>query len=157
MPGGVWQQDYTAHCTEDWLVEVDAPDAEVFLREAERLQASLDLARGPLLRAALLTLGDGSQRLLIVVHHLVVDGVSWRVLVEDLQQAYRQLTAGQRVTLAPVGPASPCGASACRRSAPARRCSMNWTTGARRPQGSRQWLWAVRARPWSAACACRRN
>ncbi|WP_426209548.1 non-ribosomal peptide synthase/polyketide synthase [Pseudomonas sp. TWR2-1-1] len=100
---GVWQQDYTAHCTEDWLVEVDAPDAEVFLREAERLQASLDLARGPLLRAALLTLGDGSQRLLIVVHHLVVDGVSWRVLVEDLQQAYRQLTAGQRVTLAPVG------------------------------------------------------
>ena len=100
---GHWQQGYATFAEHDLLVEADAPDAEAFALEAERLQASLDLSNGPLLRAALLVLGDGSQRLLIVVHHLVVDGVSWRVLVEDLQQAYRQLAAGQALTLAPVG------------------------------------------------------
>ncbi|MGV8442215.1 condensation domain-containing protein, partial [Pseudomonas aeruginosa] len=62
-------------------------------------QRSLDLGSGPLLRALLATLGDGSQRLLLVIHHLVVDGVSWRILLEDLQTAYRQLQAGQAVAL----------------------------------------------------------
>ncbi|MCR3840964.1 condensation domain-containing protein, partial [Pseudomonas aeruginosa] len=54
---------------------------------------------GPLLRALLATFDDGSQRLLLVIHHLVVDGVSWRILFEDLQTAYRQLLAGQAVEL----------------------------------------------------------
>ncbi|WP_426769414.1 condensation domain-containing protein, partial [Pseudomonas aeruginosa] len=36
---------------------------------------------------------------LLVIHHLVVDGVSWRILFEDLQTAYRQLLAGQAVEL----------------------------------------------------------
>ena len=35
-------------------------------------------------------MADGSQRVLLVIHHLVVDGVSWRILLEDLQQAYRE-------------------------------------------------------------------
>ncbi|HTU62886.1 MAG TPA: condensation domain-containing protein, partial [Polyangiales bacterium] len=54
-------------------------------REAERLQKGLDLSAGPLLRAALIELGDRGQRLLLVIHHLVVDVVSWRILLEDLQ------------------------------------------------------------------------
>ncbi|PSL55728.1 non-ribosomal peptide synthase protein (TIGR01720 family)/amino acid adenylation domain-containing protein [Saccharothrix carnea] len=52
-----------------------------------------DLTRGPLLRAEVL--GGGSVRL--TAHHLVVDGVSWRVLVEDLATAYRQARAGETV------------------------------------------------------------
>ena len=44
-----------------------------------------DLAAGPLLRAAV----DG-RRLLLVAHHLVVDGVSWSILVDDLTRAYHQ-------------------------------------------------------------------
>ena len=39
---------------------------------------------------------DRRTRLLVVVHHLVVDGVSWRVLLEDLQQAYAQVTRAAR-------------------------------------------------------------
>ncbi|HCE7952704.1 TPA: non-ribosomal peptide synthase/polyketide synthase [Pseudomonas aeruginosa] len=66
---------------------------------ADEVQRSLDLADGPLLRALLATFDDGSQRLLLVIHHLVVDGVSWRILFEDLQTAYRQLLAGQAVDL----------------------------------------------------------
>ncbi|MDE1528485.1 non-ribosomal peptide synthetase [Pseudomonas carnis] len=62
-------------------------------------QRSLDLAQGPLLRALLVDGPQGQQRLLIAIHHLVVDGVSWRVLLEDLQNVYRQLSDGQSVSL----------------------------------------------------------
>lgn len=62
--------------------------------EASRWQASLNLADGPLIRVVLLKLGEGrNDRLLIVVHHLVIDGVSWRVLLEDLQLAYERIAA----------------------------------------------------------------
>ncbi len=62
-------------------------------------QRSLDLQHGPLLRALLVDGPEGQQRLLIAIHHLVVDGVSWRVLLEDLQKVYRQLSDGQSVSL----------------------------------------------------------
>ncbi|WP_339452278.1 non-ribosomal peptide synthetase [Pseudomonas sp. JAI120] len=62
-------------------------------------QRSLDLEHGPLLRALLVDGPQGQQRLLIAIHHLVVDGVSWRVLLEDLQNVYRQLSEGQSVSL----------------------------------------------------------
>lgn len=53
---------------------------------AGRLQASLDLENGPIIRAAYFDSGpDENGRLLIVIHHIAVDGVSWRILLEDLQ------------------------------------------------------------------------
>jgi len=68
--------------------------------QAAEAQQSLDLAEGPLLRAVLFDLGSGLRpRLLIVVHHLVVDGVSWRILLEDLNTAYRQLERGDTIDL----------------------------------------------------------
>ncbi len=71
-------------------------ELEVLCNEAQR---SLDLGQGPLLRAVLADLPEGEQRLLLVIHHLVVDGVSWRVLLEDLQTAYRRTKAGQAIQL----------------------------------------------------------
>ncbi|MBK3510144.1 non-ribosomal peptide synthetase [Pseudomonas sp. MF6747] len=62
-------------------------------------QRGLDLEHGSLLRALLVDGPQGQQRLLIAIHHLVVDGVSWRVLLEDLQAVYRQLSDGQSVSL----------------------------------------------------------
>jgi amino acid adenylation domain-containing protein/non-ribosomal peptide synthase protein (TIGR01720 family) len=62
---------------------------------ADRAQTSLDLERGPLLRAVHIRLADGGERLLLVIHHLVVDGVSWRILLEDLHSAYSQCVAGR--------------------------------------------------------------
>jgi non-ribosomal peptide synthase protein (TIGR01720 family) len=68
--------------------------------EATRVQGSLDLSAGPLLRVVLFELGAGrGARLLLVIHHLAVDGVSWRILVEDLQRGYEQLARGERVDL----------------------------------------------------------
>ncbi len=68
---------------------------------ADRAQASLDLAAGPAFRVVLLDPGAEGQRLLFCAHHLVVDGVSWRVLLEDLATAYRQLRRGGPVRLPP--------------------------------------------------------
>ncbi|MBW4649606.1 MAG: AMP-binding protein [Kastovskya adunca ATA6-11-RM4] len=65
---------------------------------ATELQTSLNLSEEPLMRVALFNLGD-SQRLLIVIHHLVVDGVSWRILLEDFQTAYEQLSRGEAIAL----------------------------------------------------------
>ena len=62
---------------------------------SDRVQGSMDLERGPLLKAALFHLGDG-DRLLVVIHHLVVDGVSWRILLEDLSGLYEQLSSGEQ-------------------------------------------------------------
>ncbi|MBS4078114.1 non-ribosomal peptide synthase/polyketide synthase [Pseudomonas rustica] len=80
-----------------WQVEVaDLAALEVLGNQAQR---SLQLSDGSLIRAVLANLADGTQRLLLVVHHLVVDGVSWRILFEDLQSAYRQILAGATVQL----------------------------------------------------------
>ncbi|MBW4649608.1 MAG: amino acid adenylation domain-containing protein [Kastovskya adunca ATA6-11-RM4] len=67
---------------------------------AAQLQASLNLSEGSLVRVALFDLGANKPgRLLLVIHHLVVDGVSWRILLEDLQMAYQQLSRGESVHL----------------------------------------------------------
>ena len=67
---------------------------------AASTQASLNLESGPLWRVAYFDLGSERRgRLLIVVHHLAVDGISWRLLLEDLETAYHQLAAGKAVQL----------------------------------------------------------
>ncbi|HEV2146645.1 MAG TPA: amino acid adenylation domain-containing protein, partial [Longimicrobiaceae bacterium] len=67
---------------------------------AGQAQRSLELARGPLLRMGWFDMGAGDPgRLLAVVHHLAVDGVSWRVLLEDLETAYAQLRRGEGIRL----------------------------------------------------------
>jgi non-ribosomal peptide synthase protein (TIGR01720 family) len=68
---------------------------------AASIQASLNLAEGPLLRVVLFRLADGSDRLLVVIHHLAVDGVSWRILVEDVLSAYGQLAQAASAVLPP--------------------------------------------------------
>lgn len=68
--------------------------------KAAELQAGLNLEAGPLMRCALFERGpETSDQLLIVIHHLVVDGVSWRIVIEDLQTAYEQLERGEEIRL----------------------------------------------------------
>ncbi|MFY0479946.1 amino acid adenylation domain-containing protein [Achromobacter marplatensis] len=80
----------------------DVANADALRDQATHVQRSLRFDHGPIWRLALFRLPDGQQRLLAVVHHLVVDGYSWRVLLEDLQTAYRQLDLGQSVALPPA-------------------------------------------------------
>jgi amino acid adenylation domain-containing protein/non-ribosomal peptide synthase protein (TIGR01720 family) len=99
-----WEQFNQESIAETLLSLIDLRElreeevAERLEAEATQLQASLNLEAGPLLRVALFELGVG-ERLLIVIHHLVVDGVSWRILLEDLQTAYQQLSRGEAVKL----------------------------------------------------------
>ena len=65
-----------------------------------KTDAALDVRTGPLLRALLCHLGDDrGPRLYLTAHHLVVDGVSWRILLDDLETAYRQAAGGAAVDL----------------------------------------------------------
>ena len=67
--------------------------------KVESLQGSLDLSKN-LVQIAFFDLGVNKRaRLLIIIHYLVVDGVSWRILLEDLQTAYQQLSQGQKIKL----------------------------------------------------------
>lgn len=59
----------------------------------DELQASLDITQGPVFTSCLLDLSDG-QALFLAAHHLVVDLVSWRVILADLEQLLAASTAG---------------------------------------------------------------
>ncbi|ASG24403.1 non-ribosomal peptide synthetase [Nitrospirillum viridazoti] len=86
---GAWTQ---SHAAEAGIVldEGTAQTVADVTRLCDEAQDGLDLGQGPLMRARLICLPDGAQRLFLVAHHLVVDGVSWRVLLDDL----RALTTG---------------------------------------------------------------
>ena len=66
--------------------------------QADQIQASIDLENGPLMKLGLFHLDDG-DRLLIVIHHLVVDGVSWRILFEDIENLMQQYKNEQPLAL----------------------------------------------------------
>lgn len=81
-------------------VDAEVPDLEVSVGTgtvddaAAALAAELDPASGAVLRARIVR-GDGApDRLVLVIHHLAVDGVSWRVLLADLPQAHRAAMEG---------------------------------------------------------------
>src|SRR5690606_26999814 len=64
---------------------------------SEGLQSSFDLS-GPLFKIGHFRLADG-DRILLIIHHLLVDGVSWRILLEDLSNLYGQIYQGLKVSL----------------------------------------------------------
>jgi non-ribosomal peptide synthase protein (TIGR01720 family) len=103
-----WQQvnalpDEAVSCTKvDLSVLLEAEQGSAIEARAAELQASLNLSEGPLVRVALFYLGPNQpSRLLFIIHHLVVDGVSWRILLEDLQTGYQQLSRGLAISLPP--------------------------------------------------------
>ncbi|PSB55840.1 non-ribosomal peptide synthetase, partial [Chamaesiphon polymorphus] len=69
---------------------------------ATEFQASLNLSTGSLIQVIMFNLGDRDDaRLLIIIHHLVVDGVSWRILLSDLATIHQQLVTQKPIQLSP--------------------------------------------------------
>ncbi|MCP4151120.1 MAG: AMP-binding protein, partial [bacterium] len=66
--------------------------------ETSRIQAGIDLKNGPLVKLGLFKTTTGDH-LLIVIHHLVVDGISWRILLEDIQTCLKQAHLGEPLLL----------------------------------------------------------
>ncbi|WP_239586899.1 condensation domain-containing protein, partial [Shouchella xiaoxiensis] len=61
-------------------------------RIANRAQQELSIEKGPLVNVRYFNLGRKQpNRILIIIHHLVVDGVSWRILLDDLHKVYQDL------------------------------------------------------------------
>lgn len=101
-----WRQVYAAEFFPVAIVRAD----HVFTPEeiphaAERLQSSLNIAQGPLLAAMYFLMGAETSakeaRLLLTVHHLAIDGVSWRLLLEDVESAYSALQESKPIALPP--------------------------------------------------------
>ncbi|MFH8369395.1 non-ribosomal peptide synthase/polyketide synthase [Streptomyces sp. NPDC018031] len=110
--GTAWDQEVLPDApdgvlTRHHLAEPDAPALEAAVRRlTEEAQVSLAPTEGRVARFLVLDLGPGRPaQLVITVHHLVVDGVSWRILLGDLAAAYRAAAAGRPVELPPVGTA----------------------------------------------------
>jgi len=85
-------------------VAVAGPGPDALTRHGAAVQAELDPEAGELVRAVWFDAGPAERgRLLLVVHHLAVDGVSWRILLEDLATAWTAVRAGRVPALEPVG------------------------------------------------------
>ena len=104
---GGWEQEQAGVAEAVPLTVVELSEIEgaegrqaALAEVAEWGQRSLNLAQGPVLRVLQVKLGRGERgRLLLIIHHLVVDGVSWRILLADLQRGYEQIRRGERLTL----------------------------------------------------------
>ncbi|MEU3911638.1 amino acid adenylation domain-containing protein [Streptomyces sp. NPDC029721] len=82
----------------------DDPAAlEAAKAELDAAAGRLDPAAGTMADLVWFTPDSGPGRLLLVLHHLVVDGVSWRILVSDLAEAWQQVRSGRTPVLPAVG------------------------------------------------------
>ncbi len=108
-PGLVVDEPGSAHA-EDQVARVDAADAAdddldgVAGRAAREAVERLDPRSGVMAQAVWVDAGPArTGRIVLVLHHLVVDGVSWRILLPDLRAACEAVAAGRAPELDPVG------------------------------------------------------
>jgi amino acid adenylation domain-containing protein/non-ribosomal peptide synthase protein (TIGR01720 family) len=111
QPHGDWEIRQGSAQTQPplWVIDLggcdDAMAAAQIEERSTEAQAGLDLSNGPLTRALFFKLGpDRPARLVIAIHHLVVDGVSWRIIREDLDAALDAQRSGLPVpAIRPTG------------------------------------------------------
>lgn len=69
-------------------------------KHVNELHTGFNLEKGPLMKVVLYRL-DGEDRVFLAAHHLVVDGVSWRIILEDLEKGYLQYIEGKEIDFGP--------------------------------------------------------
>ena len=100
-----WRQEYGDFYSELFTEDLQSAPVDsmgTLLSEyADKYQRSLDIEKGDLVRMAWLQMPESEthNRLLIVIHHLAVDGVSWRILLQDMERLLDGLTSGAEVNL----------------------------------------------------------
>ncbi|NEB42174.1 non-ribosomal peptide synthetase [Streptomyces sp. SID14515] len=96
--GGEWELEVRPPGkvrAEDVLSRVDVHDTDI-AEEARAAQRRLDPESGVMLQAVWFDAGaESAGRLLLVIHHLVVDGISWRLLTPELPELYRAAAEGR--------------------------------------------------------------
>ena len=87
-PSG-WQQTYHLQTENNPLISLSMKglSAQSVQSKLTEHQADLNIEKGPLWKVIHLTgYSDGSARLCFILHHLIIDAVSWRILSNDMQQ-----------------------------------------------------------------------
>ena len=74
----------------------EAELAEKIAAKNNELQASLNIETGPLTQVGLFRT-EAADHLMVCIHHLAIDGISWRIFLEDLEVGYRQYLAGSKI------------------------------------------------------------
>lgn len=98
---GCWAQLVTDDVESSLIFHVTSginslDDTEQIFQEA---QVGLEISNGPVLSAQLINLNDGSQYLCLIAHHLVVDLVSWRIILQDLEEALESTSINIHTTI----------------------------------------------------------
>ncbi|MEO7585214.1 MAG: amino acid adenylation domain-containing protein, partial [Ferruginibacter sp.] len=102
-----WKQEYGEYKTN--LIQEDIQSlpkdllASKITAIASEYQRSLDIKKGKLIRVAWMQTPsyETNNRLFIVIHHLAIDGVSWRILLEGLELLLNNLSVGEKAGLGP--------------------------------------------------------
>ncbi len=68
---------------------------------SEQIKAGMNIGEDLLIKACSFDLGERGKQLLITAHHLIVDGISWRIILEDINSILNQMYSGQTVCLPP--------------------------------------------------------
>ena len=104
--GEQWQQNHSDDCNNFAFEKVDLShlscDEQLtkMAEISEVQQRVLNLEEGPLMAVVFFALGE-SGKMLIVIHHLAVDGISWRIILEDFVTIYQQLENHKPLQLPP--------------------------------------------------------
>jgi amino acid adenylation domain-containing protein/non-ribosomal peptide synthase protein (TIGR01720 family) len=110
--GGRWELEVVGSAAVDPAALVErvevtgVPDdqlAATMAEHGERVRRALSPETGAVFRVVWFDAGERPGRLLVIAHHLVVDGVSWRVLLPDLRTAWEAVSAGRPPVLDPTG------------------------------------------------------
>lgn len=99
---GKWKQDVTAPIPAFTITRFDITpyedEAAAIITCCDELQHGFDLQRGPLLKVALIQ-GIDKDRVFLIAHHLIIDGVSWRIFLDDLSFLYAEYQVGRVLEL----------------------------------------------------------
>ena len=83
---------------DEGIFSIENCDSSDYANETLRLNNEIDLFDGPLIKLGIFR-QDDVDNLYVVIHHLIVDGVSWRIIIEDLNLAYAQLLNNKKILL----------------------------------------------------------
>ena len=70
-------------------------------KRCQEIQEGFNIESGSLFKCVYFKISEDSNRLLLVAHHLIVDGISWRILTEDIMSLMTQLESGNKMSLPP--------------------------------------------------------
>ena len=104
-----WQQEYGSSkgivVTENLQSISEGAFATTVKEKADHHQRQLDITNGELIRVVLMQTPEAQShnRLLLLIHHLAVDGVSWRILLDDLELLLNSISQGQQPSLGQKG------------------------------------------------------